>query len=633
MLDALRRGAQGWVAKLLFAILIVSFGVFWNVSGVFRGYGRGSIATVADRDISVGQFQRTYQGVLEQMKLEGGQKLTAEQGVMLGLDKQALEQLVAQAVVKVHADRLGLALSDEELVRGLKSDPNFLGPDGKFSRVGFDGLLRQMGLSEQGFFAIRREDELRRQLTDALRGAIVAPQPLVTDLSAWRDETRTLDHVVIDQTKITVPEPDEAKLRETYEANKTSFMTPEYRKVAALFLSADDLKKDIKPTDDELKAAYQESKASYDKPERRRIQQIAFKDKAQAEAARKELVEGSKNFLDVAKEAGAKESDVNLGMISKKQLIDPKIADAAFSMQRDKVSDVVEGRFTTVVLRVIEIEDGKESTFDEVKEQVREKLAAERARAHISERFDLIEEGRNAGKTLKEIGAEQKLSFVEAEAVDKDNKAPDGKTVIDNPATAALLKEAFKALPGATNDVVELATDSYAWFDVISTIEPKQKPFEEVKAAVKIFFIDTERARMLDELAEKLVDRLKGGGETFDKVAADAGGKAEVTETIKRSMSPPGLTAEAVKQAFTLSKGGAGSAKTSDRASRIVFQVREITPAAQLSKEQADKLAIEVRGELENDILIAYVTGLKKDLGVSVNQAELRRASGVATEQ
>ena len=53
MLDALRRGAQGWLAKILFAILIVSFGVFWNVSDVFRGAGRGSVAHVGSEEISV----------------------------------------------------------------------------------------------------------------------------------------------------------------------------------------------------------------------------------------------------------------------------------------------------------------------------------------------------------------------------------------------------------------------------------------------------------------------------------------------------------------------------------------------------------------------------------------------------
>src|SRR5690606_40637505 len=70
--------------------------------------------------------------------------------------------------------------------------------------------------------------------SDALTSAIVVPKPMVEDLHAWREETRTLEHVQIDPKKVTVAEPDEAKLKETFEAQKADFMTPEYRKVAEI---------------------------------------------------------------------------------------------------------------------------------------------------------------------------------------------------------------------------------------------------------------------------------------------------------------------------------------------------------------------------------------------------------------
>jgi peptidyl-prolyl cis-trans isomerase D len=631
MLDALRRGAQGWVAKLLFAVLIVSFGVFWNVSDVFRGFGRGAVATVGDTDITVTDFQRAFQNQVRGVTLQDGGRLTTEQALMLRLDRQALDQLVAQAAVKTHADQLGLSLSDEALAEGIRTDPDFAGPDGKFSRLGFDGLLRQMNLSEQGFLALRREDELRGQISDALTSAIVVPKAMIEDLHAYREETRTLEHVAIDPKKVSVAEPDEAKLKETYEAQKADFMTPEYRKVAALVLSVDTLKSEITLTDDELKTYYADHKATYDKPERRRLQQIAFKDKAAAEVARKEIVDGKKNFLDVAKEAGATESDVNLGMLTKAQMIDPKIADAAFVLERDKLSDPIEGRFATVLVRAIEIDPGKESTFDEVKDKVRDKMAGERAETLIQERFDLVEEGRNAGKTLAEIGTEQKLKFLDVAAVDKDNKTPDGKTGIDIPDASIALKQIFVTGVGMQPDAVELPGSAYVWFDVQSVTEPKQKPFDEVKADVKTAYIDKETAKLLDELAQKLVDRLKGG-EAFEKVAADAGNKAEVSEQIKRNTSPPGLTTEAVRQAFALPKGGAGYAATSDRASRVVFQVKDIFPAAAPTKEESDKLAKELNSQIANDDLMAYIQALKGSLKVHINEAELARATGAATE-
>src|SRR5690606_15390503 len=151
MLDALQRGAQAWPAKILFLILMISFGVFWNVSDVFQGPGRGAVAKVGDTEITAPEFQRAFQNQLRSVQLEDGGRLTAEQGLMLRLDRQALDTLIAQAAVKAHADKLGLALSDQTLVEGVMADPDFHGPDGKFSRNGFEQLLRQIGLTEQGF--------------------------------------------------------------------------------------------------------------------------------------------------------------------------------------------------------------------------------------------------------------------------------------------------------------------------------------------------------------------------------------------------------------------------------------------------------------------------------------------------
>lgn len=633
MLDALQRGAKTWPAKILFAILIISFGVFWNVADVFQGFGRGAVAQVGDTEITVPEFQRAFQNQLRQVQLEDGGRLTAEQGLMLGLDRQALDTLIAQTAVKAHADRLGLSLSEETLVEGVRSDPDFAGPDGNFSRSGFDQLLRQMNLSEQGFLALRRDDEVRGMLSDALIGATAVPKPMIDDLHAWREEVRTLENVRVDPSKVTVKEPDEAALKATYEQRSAEFMTPEYRNVSVLVLSTDDLKAGVEISDADLESYYKDHKASYDQPERRRIQQIVFPDKETAAKARTVLVDGSKNFLDVAKEQGATESDVNLGMLAREDMVDPVIADAAFKLPRDEISEPIEGRFATVLVRVIEISEGKESTFAEVKEKVRDKLAGERAEGLVHERIDLVEEGRNAGKTLREIGEELKLTYVSSDAVSADNLSPEGKKALDIPDVATVLRAIFAAVPGAQTDPVPLSGSAQAWFDVISATERKQRPFEEVKDEVKAAYMNAEKRRLLDEFASKLVDRLKAG-EAFAKVAEEAGGSAETLEAVKRNHSPPGLTTEAVRLAFALPKGGAGYAESSDRETRVVFQVKDILPAKAPTQEESDKLRQELSRDLANDDILAYLAALRADLGVTINEAEVARATGASeTEQ
>ena len=632
MLDALRRGSTGWVAKILFALLVLSFAV-WGVADVFTGFGRGSLAKVGSHEILVEDFQRTFQNELNVISRQSGRRITAEQARSAGLDNRILQQLMAWAAVESHATDLNLALSDEAIVNSLKNDPAFKGPDEKFSRIAFENVLNQMGVSERGFLALRRRDELREQLTSALVGGIAVPGTTIELVNAWREEKRVAEYFTIDAEKaVTVPDPDEAKLKQTYENNKGDFVLPEFRKLAVLILSVDGIKSKMDVTDAEIAASYEDSKDEYNTPERRRLQQIAFKDKAAAEAAKKALA-GGKAFGEVAKEAGAKDADIDLGLVTRKSLIDSKIADAAFALNKDAVSDVVEGRFATVLLRVTDIQPAVNRTLADVKDQVRDKVARKKAEEQLQTLLDQVEDQRLAGKPLKEIADLMKVEFIEIPATDRFNKTPEGKPATTLDDGMALLGAAFQSQVGLENEVLELRNGGYAWFDVLGVTEQKQKPFEAVKDEVKTLTITNERARLVAELANKLVQRADDG-EAMAALAKDAGGvKVDTTPPFTRTTEPQGLTKDAIARAFTLAKGKAGSALTVNSKTRTVFKVTEITPAPAPTKEQRERISKDLQNELTDEVLNEYVVALQKQLGTHINEAEFKKTTGATETQ
>src|SRR4051794_29312459 len=59
MLDQLRQGAQGWVSKLLMAVLVLSFAI-WGIGG-FNGYHADRLASVGNAEVSVQEFSRLYE--------------------------------------------------------------------------------------------------------------------------------------------------------------------------------------------------------------------------------------------------------------------------------------------------------------------------------------------------------------------------------------------------------------------------------------------------------------------------------------------------------------------------------------------------------------------------------------------
>ncbi|MGH6815606.1 MAG: SurA N-terminal domain-containing protein, partial [Hyphomicrobiaceae bacterium] len=124
MLDALRRGAGSWVAKVFLFVLVISFAV-WGVADVFRGYGQGALARIGNFEISTDEFRQAYQREIDNLGRRIGQRLTPEQARAFALDRYVLLQLIGMAAIESHANKLGLRLSDEAIVDGVQRSAAF----------------------------------------------------------------------------------------------------------------------------------------------------------------------------------------------------------------------------------------------------------------------------------------------------------------------------------------------------------------------------------------------------------------------------------------------------------------------------------------------------------------------------
>lgn len=631
MMEALRRGAASWVAKILLSLLVVSFAI-WGVADVFTGYGQRSLARVGKTEISADEFQNAYQNEITVLSNRIGRRLTPEQARAFGVDTRVLSRLVGSAAIDAHARELGLALADADIAAAIRSDPNFKGVTGNFDRNLFNELLRQNGISEGRYFAERKAADVREQLTETLLDGVVAPTVPLDIIHRYRDEARTVAYITLDPEKSAkVAEPDEAKLKEYYEQNKRTFVAPEYRKLNVLLLTTDEVKKLVPVKDEDVKDAYERNKVKFNDLEKRRVQQLSFPDMAAAEKAFADLSK-AKDFAEKAKELGFKESDYDLGLIARSDLIDPAIADAAFSLEKGKVSKPIAGQFATVLVRIIDIQPGRQRTFDDVKAQIADELAVERSGRQIQALHDKVDEERGSGKSLKEIADKLNLRFVAAEATDRSGKAPDGKPALEHAETQKIAASGFEGEAGFDREPVELQDGGYAWIDVAGVTPERQKPFEEMQADVKHQWLETERKKALTAAAQAVIERIDNG-EKPEAVAKELGLKLETSQPFKRNAPPSMLTQTGARQVFALSKGKAVSAETADSKSRSVVILTEITPAPPPTKEQTEQLSAELVRQLQTDVLSEYVAALQARLGVSVNDAVLKRTLGLDRQQ
>ena len=474
MLNSLRRGALNWFAKGLLGLLVIAFAV-WGIGDVVRNVGRGTLATIGSSQITVDDYRQAYQDEMASLTRRFGRRLTSEQAKMLGVEQRALSRLISAAAIDHHARDLQLALSDQGMAEIIRNDPGFQGPDGKFSKELFQNFLRQIGLSEGRYVTTRRQEELRDQLTESLLSGLAPPQAMLETLYRYREERRVIEFFTPDFDKlITLAEPEESKLTEYYEQNKARFTAPERRKINVLALTRDAAKQRTSVSEDELKAGYDADKEKFNIPEMRRITQLTFPDKAAAEAAYAELSKAG-NLAEAIAKLGFKESDIELGLLAKRDMIDGKIAAAAFALPKDELSQPVDGQFATVLLRVAEIVPGKQRSFEDVKGEISDRLVEERANLELQTLHEAIENDRYSGKPLREIAEKLKLPFLEIADIDRTGKTADGKPAVAEADAAKVAQAAFSGNAGIEAEAVELADGGYAWVDVLQVTPEQQK--------------------------------------------------------------------------------------------------------------------------------------------------------------
>ncbi|MGI9401486.1 MAG: SurA N-terminal domain-containing protein, partial [Rhizobiaceae bacterium] len=455
MLESLRNMMRGVAAKILIGLLVVSFAV-WGASNAFIGGGGTNTIVVGETKVGLAEYRLAYLNQVNALSQQFGQRLTREQARALGVEQNVLSQLVAGAVLDENARKMGLGLSEDNLASLIGDDPSFRDESGNFSRQRLDFALRQVGMSEDDYINSRKTAAVRQQLVSAMVQGLDMPDAFYDFLQKYDAEKRVFDYVTVTREDVgTIPNPTDSEIEAYYEANKSSYTAPEFRKLVTLQLTDEDIAKPENVSAEDVEAEYERTKSNYTTPEKRRIQQLTFTDEAAADAASKRLKEGEL-FETIMLEMGRTASDIDLGSLTKSQVPDQSIAEAAFGLDLNNSSDVVTGLFGPVILRVVSIEPESVQPLPEVEDQIRQSLAIDIAGDELYDIHDKIEDERAAGDSLAEAATKVGLTAKVIEMVDLQGNGPDGQPVTSLPNAPNLLREAFDTDAGVEADPVSI---------------------------------------------------------------------------------------------------------------------------------------------------------------------------------
>jgi peptidyl-prolyl cis-trans isomerase D len=611
---------------VVMGVLIISFGV-WGIADIFRGFGQSTLATVGGTEISINEFRQLYTEKLQQIGRQFGRPLTMDQARAFGLDRQLLQQTIAEAALDEEARRMGLGQSDAETMRTIVSDPNFKGVGGNFDPARFQGVIRQAGFSEQRYLADQRKVSLRRQIVGTISAGLEPPKTMIDALSRFQNEQRTIEYVKLDAAHAgAVDQPSPETLASYFDDHKTQFRAPEYRKIAFVAITPEEIGKWSEVSEEDARKLFEQRRDRLGTPEKREVSQMVFPSAEEASAARTRLGSGL-SFEDLAKERGLNAADLDLGMVAKSGILDPAIADAAFALPSGEVSQPVQGRFGVALVKVGKVEPGVEPSYEKETTGLKKEIATERARKSVADLRDKMEDERGGGSNVIEAAQKLGLSAVTIDAVDRSGRLPNGQLATNIPRGLDVVSQAFNTDMGVDNDPISF-NGGYVWYDVLGITPSRERNLDEVKDQVETRWRDDQIGNRLKAKATEMVQKLEQGGKLADE-AAGSGLKVETAAGFRRDASLPGVPASAITAAFRTARDGVGQTAGTSSNEWIVFRVTDVSvPPVDLASDEMKKLKDTLQRGLTDEQVGQYVTRIESDIGTSINQAALAQVTG-----
>jgi len=626
MLESLRKAANTWVAKLLLGILVLSFGI-WGISGQMMTDPTGTaVVTAGKTSVSVMDYRLAFDRRVAELSRQFGTQLTRAQAEAFGVQEQVLSEVTVGALLDETARKMGLGVSRESIAELAAKDPTFQGFDGRFDVGRFDYILQQIGMTREAYLRNQTQVARRQQIVDAVATGVNAPAALLTNLALYRGEDRTVDYIVLPRSLVEpIEEPTAEALQAYFNENKLAYAAPEFRTISYVKLEPEDIAEPEAVAAEDVQRAYELGRANYTVAERRTIEQLNFSSEEAAKAAQESLRTGM-TFEDLVQLQGKKLEDVNLGSLPRNQIADEKIAEAAFSLPANQVSEVVEGTFGPVILRVTKIEPEKVTPLSEVEKEIRQQIAVADAARQIQDAYDAYEDARAGGATLKEAAESLGLTVQTVEAVSIRGEDPEGKPV-NLPISTQLVAAAFETDEGVENAPLNLGSNGHLFYEVEEIIPARDRTLDEVRDRVVADWTQSEVSRRLKAKAEEFARALRDGTKTLDQIAEEISQEKTTKRGLKRESNDPDLGRGGVAAVFAVQKGGVGSFPNPAGDGEFLFQVTEVfQPASASSEAVPADVAQSISDTLTQDLLVQLAARLQSEMTVEVNRTAMQQA-------
>lgn len=220
-----------------YLVVTIWISTFAFIGAGFVGWGQysygdkaGAVAKVGEITISQGEFQKSYSNLFSQYNQLFQGRMDEKQAQQFGLPKQALRQLINEALVLNLADEYGIKVTDEEILKMLQADPMFH-KNGSFDVDVYTKALEEAHLKRKEY-----EDSLRKQLLIQKTFFMISPRARPLEINTLASVLGIADKI---EYKLLTPAmialaPTDDEVRKYWQKHQKEFVKEASAEISAI---------------------------------------------------------------------------------------------------------------------------------------------------------------------------------------------------------------------------------------------------------------------------------------------------------------------------------------------------------------------------------------------------------------
>ena len=187
MISSFRNFAKTKFAGLLVFIMIVPF-VFWGMGSMFSSGNTNNVAKINKENISTQEF-------IDYLNKSGIPQKTIRENLNNNIIEELLSGLISTTLLELEIKDYHLIISENTLLKKIKSNKNFHDENGNFQRIKYEKFLLENNQSAPQFELRLKGRELQKSLFDYIGAGSVSPSFLVNKLYEEENKKLKIDYI------------------------------------------------------------------------------------------------------------------------------------------------------------------------------------------------------------------------------------------------------------------------------------------------------------------------------------------------------------------------------------------------------------------------------------------------------